>query len=69
MSAETWLPGPDNHEHQFVEEQEPTGRLMIGESTVIDQPEVAWVSEWLTLILDGASLADIAKSGEGRDRG
>jgi hypothetical protein len=96
--TETWLPGPDAHEHQFVEEQEPSGRLilapclvcgltggdaiataserlrqingfidMVDESTVIDQPDLAWVSEWLTLILDGASLQDIA--GIGRSDG
>lgn len=27
--TDAWLPGPDEHEHQFVEEQEPSGRLIL----------------------------------------
>lgn len=27
--TDAWLPGPDEHEHQFVEEQESSGRLVL----------------------------------------
>lgn len=93
----TWLPGPDAHEHQFVEEQEPSGRLVLApclvcgmsggdaiaiasgrllqingfidmleeaDSDPYDEETIAWVREWLTLLLDGATVRDVLGLGE-----